>query len=353
VANTADGVTCQSAQSLGPWVAVTDDRSDVKDARVRLADASTSVTGESVRASDGRDAAANGRDRDVDSRVGVADGLAAHGERRVDVGTPSVGPNPAPDGVDREVVAEFIARVETRRAIHARVAASVAREDVDDLVQTTWVEAVRAADRTPPADENAVPAWLKTIAERVVADHLARRARRGRYEGPMPDADVGDQDAVEASEQAVDPREGEPVESEAWLVHRWLAEATAAHPRDRETLAILLEHFRDGVPYTRIAATRGISLSALSSRIFEFKTKYAKRVARRRDRAILWFVLGAAAVAVVVAWWLTRRPAALPKIEPDRSVDPARSAAPLPSFDQALPPRPTPPPFREDKPRRP
>ena len=96
------------------------------------------------------------------------------------------------EGVDPTVVAAFMARVETRRAIHAHVAACVAHVDVDDLVQTAWVEAAGAAERSPPADENAVPAWLKTIAERVVADHLAQRARRARYEGPMPDADVDD-----------------------------------------------------------------------------------------------------------------------------------------------------------------
>jgi len=330
---------------------VTDDRSDAKDARVRLADSSTSATSESDRPRDDRDLAAHARDHEVHPVVRVPEGPVAHGGMRVDVSPPPVRPTPAPAGVDRTVVAAFIARVETRQAIHAHVAARVARVDVDDLVQTTWAEAARAAERSPPAEENAVPAWLKKIAERVVADHLARRARRARYEGPTPDADVDGEYAVEANDQAVDPRESEPVESEGWLFHRWIAEATAAHPRDRETLAILLEHIRDGVPYTRIAPERGMSLPALSSRIFEFKTKYAKRYARRRNRAILWVVLGAAAVAVIIAWWLTRRPARFGNIEPD--VIPARSAAPLPSFDQALPPRPKPPPFREDKPPRP
>jgi DNA-directed RNA polymerase specialized sigma24 family protein len=230
---------------------VTDDRSDVKDAPARLAHSSTSATSESDRPSDDRDRAARARDHEVHPVVGVAEGPAAHGETCVAVGAPSARPTPVSDGVDRTVVDAFMARAETRRAIHAHVAACVAHGDVDDLVQTTWVQAARAADRSPPADENAVPAWLRTIAERVVADHLAQRARRARYEGPMPDADVDGEYAVEANEQAVDPRESEPVESEGWLFHRWIGEATAAHPRDRETLAILLEHFRDGVPYTR------------------------------------------------------------------------------------------------------
>ena len=94
-----------------------------------------------------------------------------------------------------------------------------------------------------------------------------------------------------------------------------------------------------------------MTLTALSSRIFEFKGKYLPRYKRERDRSILLILLlGASLVAVGVALWLLLHRAQItPPVVP---VGPApvpsvtASAAP---FDPAVSP---PQPPQDAKPKR-
>lgn len=90
---------------------------------------------------------------------------------------------------------------------------------------------------------------------------------------------------------------------DAWLVRRWLKREVALSPRDRETLAILLEHARVAKPYRRIAEERGMTQGALAARVFEFKRRYADRYEQRRDRTLLWIVLAVLVPAVAAVWW--------------------------------------------------
>jgi len=128
-------------------------------------------------------------------------------------------------------------------------------------------------------------------------------------------------------------------------------------PRDRETLAIVLEHGAGKKTYEQIAEEHGLTPAALSSRIFEFKAKYTPRYRRWRNRALTLIFLGGAAIAAIVValWIMWSRPA---EIGPDRA-PPRPSAVPVPSatasatpepFEPALPTPPKRPPPPVDKP---
>jgi DNA-directed RNA polymerase specialized sigma24 family protein len=246
--------------------------------------------------------------------------------------------------VSREAVRAYLARVETMTKVRAIVAARVPATNVDDLVQDSLREALESADRAPPHRADALGAWVAAIARRVVADFLQQRARRAKYQGPMPD----EEDDAQRPEPGYDPRESADDKSEVhgWLVRQWLEQQVADHPRDKETFEILLEHAREARTYQEIADERGMALTALSSRIYEFKYKYIPRYKRWRNRAVLLVLLGAAVIVAVIVMWLLRRP---PEIGPDPSIAPPRMPAPSVT---ASSPEPLPEPFTPALPRK-
>jgi RNA polymerase sigma factor (sigma-70 family) len=253
----------------------------------------------------------------------------------------------------------LLARADMRDMVRAIVATRVPSQHVEDIVQDANEEALRALERTPPSRDEALPAWLAQIARRVAADFLAQRARRSKYEGPMPeepaeahwgDAESGQSERPHrAPEPSHDPRIDDAAELHPWLARRWLEHEVAGDPRDKETFEIVFEHAQGEKTYQQIAAERGMTVTALSSRIFEFKQAYIPRYKRWRNRAIIVILLGAAAVlvAAVVLWRLLQRP---DSIGPDPSIAPppqlpipsASASAPEP-FEPALPTRPLPP----------
>jgi DNA-directed RNA polymerase specialized sigma24 family protein len=275
----------------------------------------------------------------------------------------------AAEPVPVEVVRAFLARRTTYAQIRSLAAGAVAAQLIDDIVNDTFEEALKAAVRAPPRDAATLPAWIGTIARRVIADSHAKGKRREKYEAPMPiepvDSDLPDDGSPNAPVQAWSPDEGPPERPltydprsapDAWpdgegRVVRWLERKVAKSPRDRETFEILLEKAREGKTYGQIAEERGMTLTALSSRIFEFKGKYLPRYKRERDRSILLILLlGASLVAVGVALWLLLHRAQItPPVVP---VGPApvpsvtASAAP---FDPAVSP---PQPPQDAKPKR-
>jgi DNA-directed RNA polymerase specialized sigma24 family protein len=271
---------------------------------------------------------------------------------------PAVGEVVSLHSFSTEDVRAFLALPETRRQVTAIVGARVPSRDVENLVQDSLEEALRALGRRPPSRRDGLPGWVATVSRRVVADFLAKRSRRARYEGSMPEEpwDEGPgrgAPAVDApssfAEPSYDPRsEGDDAGVSDWLVRRWLAEQVENHPRDKETFEILLEHAREGKPYGRIADERGMTLTALSSRIFEFKGKYQSRYKRWRDRTFWILLFGAAlgVLAVAIALWLwlrasapPHRPEAPPPPLPSAPAPSATLPAPVP-FSPALPPQP-------------
>jgi DNA-directed RNA polymerase specialized sigma24 family protein len=210
----------------------------------------------------------------------------------------------------------FLASAETQRWIRAIVRERAPADATDDLVQDAIKEALTAFVRAPPSKDAVLIVWIATIARRVVADYLTKRGRRRKYEGPMPhgplhesESSSGDDESDGATEPSYDPREDslEGDDLRGRSLFRWLERRVARSPIDRETLAILLEHGLGDKTYRMIADERGIPLTVLSSRIFEFRKKYIARYKRERDRTVLLllFFLGAAVVAVLV--WLFSR----------------------------------------------
>jgi DNA-directed RNA polymerase specialized sigma24 family protein len=234
-------------------------------------------------------------------------------------------------------------------------------------------EAFEALGKSPPERLEAMYGWLSTIARRVVADFLTKRNRRKEYEGPMPpeQRDEGgdetthdDGSGIEApkvpTELLFDPRESddeEEAEVDGWLVRQWIARQVENNPRDRETFDILLEYAQGEKTYEEIASERGMTSTALRSRIFEFKRKYVPRYKRWRNRALVWVFLGGVVAVVVAAilLWLLLRPAAIgpdpSKVPPRPAPVPSATASAPPPFEPAEPPQPPRLPARDMKPR--
>ncbi len=269
-----------------------------------------------------------------------------------------------------DVVRAFLARPTTREQIRALAAREAPAQVVEDIVHDTFEEALRAAMRAPPRDAVTLPAWIGTIGRRVIADFHAKRERREKYEAPMPiepmDSWSPDEGSPHVPVQAWSPDEGPPPAlaptydpreaQDAWpnsedRVVRWLERKVAKNPRDRETFEILLERAREGKTYGQIAEERGLTLTALSSRIFELKGKYLPRYKRERDRSILLLLLWGMGilVALVGLWLLLHRAQVTPPVMPVVPAPTPSVTASAAPFDPAVSP---PQPPRDEKPRR-
>lgn len=138
------------------------------------------------------------------------------------------------------------------RCYKARVHALVARVlvaapcDVDDVVQDTFVRAIRALSRYRP--EARLSTWLLTIATRASLDQL-RRNRRSWHR--------------EHESEAADPRLDARIDA-ARLHDRVVAEM-AALPDDQRA-ALVLRAFHD-LDYPEIAAALGVEVGTVKSRI--------------------------------------------------------------------------------------
>ncbi len=205
----------------------------------------------------------------------------------------------------------------------------------EDLAQDVLAEALRAFERSPPARDEVLVDWLRTIAQRVVADSVKKQKRRGKYEGDMPEDDDAEVDGGDMpvgrdprpiATAGYDPRTDATLEGRRVL--RWLEKQVEESPRDRETLAILLEHGMGKKTYQAIADERGMTLAALSSRVFEFKQKYIPRYRRERERTVLILLLLFAVGFGLLLWFLTR-----PVPGPDGVVKPGGPT----HLDQLLP----------------
>jgi DNA-directed RNA polymerase specialized sigma24 family protein len=259
-----------------------------------------------------------------------------------------------------EAMRSLLGLAGTRRLITSIVKDRVPEEEVDDIVQSVMAEALRAP--ALPYRTEALLAWLATIARRQSAQFLRKRARRAKYEGPMPDdaPDVDDEVFVPRG-LTFDPNDpSDDPELEAQTKLDWLRDEVAGDVRDHETLDMILEHYVGKKTYAHIAEARELPLTAVSWRIFAFKTKYIPRYKRwRRQRALLliFFALGVAALVAVLAsvfWPRARRepigPDPAPPPAPPSQM-PTRTLAP--PFEPALPTEPsapTAPPVDRSKP---
>jgi DNA-directed RNA polymerase specialized sigma24 family protein len=205
--------------------------------------------------------------------------------------------------VPPEVVRAFLSSDETRRFVRSIVAPKVPPREVEDVMHDILAEATRSAERAPPSREAALRAWTASIARRGIAQATQRRKRRRKVEGPMA-AEAPDTDAANPHVGAVH----EPVDLSqephfAETAFDWLQREVARDPFDRETLEIQVERQRDGKTYQQIADERGVPLTSLSGRIFQFKTKYGPRYRARKRRGLYAFLITATAVVLAILLW--------------------------------------------------
>ena len=287
--------------------------------RTRRAGASTSDAGDRTRRADAPTSDARPRTSEAGRPPSAAGPPISLADYRASLTRTSLTP---------EDFRAFLARADTRRWVLAIVKEKVPADVAEDLAQDALTEAMKAFERAPPSRDDVLVVWIATIARRVVADHSRKRGRRRKYEGPMP----GDPDASNSAydsgsnfaggetpgpfnagprpvdEPSYDPREGsvDQLDLKGTFLFRWLEGQVANHSLDRETFEIVLEHGLQEKSYQRIADERGISLTVLSSRIFEFKKKYIPRYKRAKERAVLLIVLFGVAIVAVVVWLLLR-----------------------------------------------
>jgi RNA polymerase sigma factor (sigma-70 family) len=139
------------------------------------------------------------------------------------------------------------------------------REEAEDAVQTTFLNAFRGLSRgVVPASESA---WLFKIAENVCLSRHRAAFRRRRVEAP------GDLAAVEDTVAA-------PARADDELIP--LEDALAAMP-DAQRRALLLREWQ-GLSYREIAAELEVSQSAVETLIFRARRSLARRLEAPRER---------------------------------------------------------------------
>ena len=147
------------------------------------------------------------------------------------------------------------------------------REDAEDAVQTTFINAQRGLHR------GVVPefelAWLFTIARNVCHNTRDSASRRGRVEA-VRDLDAL-QDIVAVPERGGDLSLGE------------LMQALGGIP-DRQRRALLLREFQ-GLAYDEIAKELSVSVAAVETLIFRARRSVAEQLGRKQRRGMLAWLL--------------------------------------------------------------
>lgn len=144
------------------------------------------------------------------------------------------------------------------------------RADAEDLVQETYVRALRSLPGFTPGS---VDAWLRRIATNLFLDSARRRARI-RFD-LFTD---GAEDRVPASHDG-------PERSFEWAhLDRDVAEALAALSPDYRAAVVLCD--LEGFSYEEVAATLGLKLGTVRSRIHRGRTHLRQALAHRAPRAL-------------------------------------------------------------------
>ncbi len=143
-------------------------------------------------------------------------------------------------------------------------------DEAEDVTQDVFVKVYLSLDRYQP-QEGSFGAWLATVARNHVIDHYRRRReeRLRRLEDPaiidfMASADEGQQQGLERNERVLFVRRG--------------LKALPAELREPIVLCDLR-----GLSYDEAAATLGIPLGTVKSRINRGRLELAKRLMARQQ----------------------------------------------------------------------
>lgn len=158
------------------------------------------------------------------------------------------------EGDDR-ALAEFVRQ--TQPAVWQLCTALGSNGEVEDLVQETYLRAVRALDGY--RGEAPVRAWLLSIARRVCADHVRRRQRSRRLTErlalDLPDSSIEPSEHVDDLLQGIDP--------------------------DRREAFVLTQLI--GLSYEEAAATLGCPIGTVRSRVARARADLATAVRRAQS----------------------------------------------------------------------
>lgn len=139
------------------------------------------------------------------------------------------------------------------------------RADAEDLVQETYVRALRAL---PTFEPGSVDAWLRRIATNLFLDQARRRARL-RFD-PFPEG---------AEERVATGAEGPERRFERAHLDVDVAAALAELPPDFRAAVVLCD--LEGYSYQEVAETLGLKLGTVRSRIHRGRTQLRHALAHR------------------------------------------------------------------------
>ena len=193
--------------------------------------------------------------------------------------------------VPDEQLREYLRSQETQTRIatiaRARVRKGTPDHVIDDIVQDANVSALTATSL--PRTRATAPGWLATVTARAVADYFRRQAVHQRWL---------DRDA----EVEEIPGDVEEPSDDDWLLGPWLAKVVSESERDQATYELIRYRANTGKTIEQVAEDHAMTPGALKSRTFALKTKYEPRWKRRQRMFLLLLLLGALAVAALVAW---------------------------------------------------
>jgi DNA-directed RNA polymerase specialized sigma24 family protein len=198
----------------------------------------------------------------------------------------------------RDALRAYVSRPENLAAMRKKVARKVPRDDVDDVVNVALTKAL--STKSPPSSVAGIPGWIRTVVRRAIARYYRERQPRDEREV-----------LTDLIDEYVDPSTELDWNVDGWLIRPWLERQVEGNDREEELFDILMEKANTGVTYEALAAKYGMTLTALSSRIFQFKKKYVPRFKRYKENAILLLLGGVAAILIAVAlvlWLLRARP---------------------------------------------
>jgi RNA polymerase sigma-70 factor (ECF subfamily) len=172
-------------------------------------------------------------------------------------------------GGDEEAWRELVAR-HTRRVFGVAYRFLGRVDEAEDVTQDVFVKVYLALDRYQPK-EGSFGAWLATVARNHVIDHYRRRReeRIRRLEDPgiidvMASSQEGQQDRLERRERVEFVRNG-----------------LKALPADLREPIVLCD--LRGLSYDEAAATLGVPLGTVKSRINRGRLELAKRLMARQQ----------------------------------------------------------------------
>jgi DNA-directed RNA polymerase specialized sigma24 family protein len=202
----------------------------------------------------------------------------------------------------KEALGDPALRQTVERFVRRRVPSS----DVEDVVQTVFVDALAAAER--PTDPAELARWLLGIARHKVVDRHRRAVREPAAELPeIPTA---------------------PAPMEARALAKW-AEEQAGDDRAAQRTLDWMAREGEGEKLDAIAADEKIPPARVRQRVSRMRRWMKERWAAELAAVAMLAVLA------VLAWWLLSKPEAPPEAHDDPGVSPTIVPEPPSSLDRA------------------